>query len=98
MLKEEIYIDAADEFGTSVGVANILGYKRKKEHKEEYTKEVYKEFSDELDINGIICESIKMGKYQELEREIYRLNLKKNKRIKEITIYNKAFNKINGLT
>lgn len=98
MLKEEVYIDVADQFGTSVGVANILGYKGKREHKDKYTKEVYKEFSDELDINGIICEAIEMGKYQELQREIYKLNLKRNKRIKEITIYNKAFNIINVST
>ena len=31
MIKESVYMDVAEEFGTSVGVAHVIGYKNKKE-------------------------------------------------------------------
>ena len=33
MLKEHVYNDSADDFGCSVGVAHITGYKSKKDNK-----------------------------------------------------------------
>jgi hypothetical protein len=54
----------------------------------------FKSLSTELTINGIVCESIKAGLYQELQREIYKIKLT-NKRIKkELSIYKKAWNNI----
>jgi cell shape-determining protein MreC len=96
MLPEKIYQKAATEFGTSVGVAKILGYKSKNKHIEEYTPGEFKSLSDQMDINWIISESILDGQYTELQREIY--NLKKtNKRLKsELSIYKRAYDIING--
>lgn len=96
MLPEIIYQKASSEFGTSVGVAKILGYKKKSEHIEEYTPGEFKSLAQQMDINWIISESILDGNYKELQKEIY--NLKRtNKRLKsELSIYKRAFDKING--
>ena len=96
MLPEIIYRKASEQFGTTVGVAKILGYKKKSEHIEEITSESYKQLSNELDINWIIVECILDGNYKELEKEIYRLK-STNKRLKsELSIYNRAYKTING--
>jgi len=97
MIRQEGYEWISYTFGTSVGVANILGYKKRSEGKEEYsTPLAFKKFNDDLDINEIITESIEEGKYKELQRELYRLNQKKHPRIKEVTIYKKAWQETYG--
>lgn len=94
MLREETYIRASDEFGTSVGVASIVSYKKRKNKIDELSMTTFKSLSTELTINGIVCESIEAGLYQKLQREVYRIKLT-NKRIKkEISIYKKAWNNI----
>ena len=90
MIRESVYEEAADAFGTSVGVAHIIGYKNKKQQIKEEGVESFKSIEPELEINYTICDAIELGLYQELQRAIYRL--KNNKRIKkETTIYNKAW-------
>ena len=98
MLRQEIYEKVSDDFGVSVGVANVLGYKKLSDEKNEYEPKVFKNASDELTINEIISDAIEDGKYQHLQREIYRLNQKKHPRIKQLTIYKKAWNDTNGNT
>ena len=98
MLRQEIYEKVSEDFGVSVGVANVLGYKKLSEEKDEYEPKVFKNASDELSINEIISIAIENGKYQHLQREIYRLNQKKHPRIKELTIYKKAWKDTNGNT
>jgi hypothetical protein len=96
MLPEIIYRKASEQFGTPVGVAKILGFKKKTEHIEEITSESYKQLSKDLDVNWIIAECILDGNYKELQKEIYRLK-STNKRLKsELSIYNRAFKNING--
>ncbi len=98
MLPEIIYRKASEQFGTPVGVAKILGYKKKTDHIEEITSESYKQLSKDLDVNWIIAECILDGNYKELEREIYRLK-STNKRLKsELSIYKRAYKNINGET
>lgn len=97
MLPEKIYQKASEVFGVSVGVAKILGYKKKRDHIEEITPESYKQLSKELDINWIISDTIYDGTYKKLQREIYRLK-KTNKRLKnELSIYKRAYKEINGI-
>lgn len=98
MLRQEIYEKVSEDFGVSIGVANVLGYKKLSEEKDEYEPKVFKNASDELSINEIISIAIEDGKYQHLQREIYRLNQKKHPRIKELTIYKKAWKDTNGNT
>ena len=93
MIKESVYEEAADAFGTSVGVAHIIAYKNKKQQIKEEGIESFKSIEPDLEINYIICDAIELGMYQELQRAIYRL--RNNKRIKkETTLYDKAFNEI----
>jgi hypothetical protein len=94
MLKEHVYNDSADDFGCSVGVAHITGYKSKKDNITEYSKEDYKELSDELDINDIIIESIDRGIYQTLMRGVLKSE-KDGRKLKPLTIYKKQLN--NGI-
>ena len=93
MIKEHVYEEAANAFGTSVGVAHVIGFKNKKQQIKEEGIESFKSIEPDLEINYIICDAIELGIYQELQRAIYRL--RNNKRIKkETTLYNKAFNEI----
>lgn len=94
MIREHVYEEAADEFGTSVGVAHIIGYKTKKETIQEDGIEMYKETKDELIINGIICDAIDLELYQELQREIFKIKQTGNKRLKLLTIYRRAFQQL----
>ena len=90
MLKEATYTQAAEEFGTSVGVAHAIGYKNKKEQIKEGGIESFKSIEPDLEVNYIILDAIDENKYQELQREIYKIRLKGDKRLKETTIYKKA--------
>ncbi len=89
-----MYGKIADEFGTSVGVAHIIGYKTKKETIQEDGIELYKETKDDLIINSIICDVIYLELYQELQREIFKIKQKGNKRLKLLTIYRRAFQQL----
>ncbi len=91
MLREEVYQKVASEFGTSVGVANILGFKRKEDHVLEYTPESYKKLSDNADINGIICKAIDLDWYQRLQRAIWEVKKGASPKAKEVTIYKRAW-------
>ena len=91
MIKESTYTQAAEEFGTSVGVAHITGYKNKKQQIEEEGIESFKTIEPDLELNAIICDTIEIGLYQQLQREIYKIKQRGDKRLKETTIYNRAF-------
>ena len=91
MIKESVYMDVAEEFGTSVGVAHVIGYKNKKEQIKAEGIESFKVIEGDLELNAIICDAIEIDKYQELQRAIYNIRLKGDKRLKETTIYNRAF-------
>ena len=90
MLKEATYSQAAEEFGTSVGVAHAIGYKNKREQIREEGIESFKVIEPDLELNAIICDAIEINLYQELQRAIYKIRLKGDKRLKETTIYNRA--------
>ena len=93
MIKESVYEEAANAFGTSVGIAHVIGYKNKKQQIKEEGIESFKSIEPDLEINYIICDTIELGIYQKLQRAIYKL--RNNKRIKkETTLYDKAFNEI----
>ena len=91
MIKESVYESVAEEFGTSVGVAHIIGYKTKKDTIREEGIESFNDVKDDMTINGIINDAIEIGIYQKLQREVYKIKQKKDKRLKETTIYNRAF-------
>jgi len=90
MIKESTYVEAATAFGTPVGVAHIIGYKNKKEQIKEDGIESFKIIEPDLELNAIICDAIEIGEYQQLQREIYKIKQRGDKRLKETTIYKKA--------
>ena len=95
MLRQEVYENTALTFGVSVGVANIMGYTKFEDTKKDYTPKVYKKVSDELDINMIVNKVIELGKYKQFQKLLYTTRKKnKNPRIKELTIYKKAWKEL----
>ncbi len=96
MLREEVYDRLIEEFGVTIAVAQILGYKHIEDEKEDYEPTEYRSMKSQLDVNWIISESIETNKYQVLQRELFRLKGKSSPKIKETTIYNKVWKDING--
>ena len=96
MLKQEAYEKVSEVFGTVVGVASMVKVMEMDEVSPDMVggAEEYKRFSDEIDINMIILNSIDAGKYKDLQRSIYLLNKNRHPRTKELTIYKKAWNNI----
>jgi len=92
MLKEDVYIKSAEYFGTSIGVASIIG----KKVITEVDDITFKKYNEDETINTIIKKAIDTNQYQSLQRNIYKLNLKRDRRIKESTIYKKAWDITNG--
>jgi hypothetical protein len=94
MIKEQVYVETADLFGTSVGVAHVIGFKNKREQIKESGLESFKVIEPDLIINNIICDSIEIDAYQELQRAVYKIKQRGDGRLKETTIYNRAFKEI----
>ena len=90
MIKESVYAEAATAFGTSIGVAHVIGYKNKREQIKEEGIESFKKIEGDLEINYIILDAIDENKYQELQREVYKIKQRGDRRLKETTIYRKA--------
>ena len=90
MIKEETYNQVATEFATAIGVAHIIGFKTKKDQIKEAGVESFKKIEPDLEINAIVCDAIEFDLYQELQRSIYEIR-QTNKKLKEITIYRRAF-------
>jgi hypothetical protein len=93
MIRSETFQWISDEFGISIGVAKIMGFKKLSDEKEELGEIRFKQWDGELTINEIITSAIDTDKYQPLQREIYRLK-GKGSRAKELTIYKKAWRDI----
>jgi hypothetical protein len=91
MIKESTYEQAAEEFGTSIGVAHIIGFKNKKEQIQEEGVESFKTIEPDLELNAMICDAIEINMYHQLQREIYKIKQRGDKRLKETTIYSRAF-------
>lgn len=88
MLSDNVYIDVAEEFNVSVGVAHAIH----KGVRELETKEEVVKYNDERFIDTCIIRCIERGKYKELQRAIYRVRREMGKRkVKEVTIYRKAW-------
>lgn len=90
MLKESVFERVANEYGASIGVANIFKVQPLEECRGDFESDKdYKEYEEELTINHIICKAVELGKYQKLQRLIYKI--KSDKRLKDLTIYRRAW-------
>jgi hypothetical protein len=96
MLKEEVFDRAAQEFGTSIGVAKIYKVQPLNEYKEEIKDDTaFNKYERELQINYIIVDSVDLGLYRELQRTLYDLKVNRKSTIKdEFRLYRKAFKEI----
>lgn len=98
MLKTEVYLKTANEFGVSVGIASMVRFSPLTDSVDMVDKLTYKRMSSDLMINKIITECINIGEYKTLQRELYRIKASKGKRkISELTIYKEAMKTINSL-
>ena len=96
MLKEEVFDRAAQEFGTSIGVAKIYKVQPLNEYKEEIKDDTaFDKYERELQINYIIVDAVDLGLYKELQQTIWDIKTKRKSKIKdELRLYKKAFKEI----
>jgi hypothetical protein len=96
MLKEEVFDRAAQEFGTSIGVAKIYKIQPLDEYKEEIKDDTaFDKYEKELQINYIIVDAVDLGLYRELQQTLWDIKVKRKSKIKdELRLYRKAFKEI----
>jgi hypothetical protein len=88
MLPEKVYMDVAEDFGVSVGVAHAIH----KGVRELQSREEIRDYNDDRYISGVVLRCIEKGRYNDLQRTIYRIKQQAGKRkLKEVTIYKKAW-------
>jgi hypothetical protein len=88
MLPEKVYMEVAEDFGVSVGVAHAIH----KGVRELNTKEEISDYNEDRYISGVVLRCIERGRYKDLQRTIYRIRGEMGKRkVKEVTIYKKAW-------
>jgi hypothetical protein len=90
MIRSETFQWISEEFGVSIGIAKIMGFKKLSEERVELGEPKWKQWDGELTINGIITSAIEREEYQPLQRELYRLKSKGSK-ARELTIYKRAW-------
>ena len=96
MLKEEVFDRAAQEFGTSIGVAKIYKVQPLDEYKEEIKDDTaFGKYKKELEMNYIIVDAVDLGLYKELQQTIWDIKTKRKSKIKDdLRLYKKAFKEI----
>jgi hypothetical protein len=96
MLKEEVFDRAAQEFGTSIGVAKIFKMQPLTEYKEEIKDDLaFDKYKKELEINNIIVDVVDLGLYKELQMTIWDIKTKRKSKIQDdLRLYRKAYKEI----
>lgn len=91
MLKDSDYYKISEEYQTSVGIATHISFG-------DATKQrIPKSLSEDLDLTAIINHAISIGVYQQMIRKVRELDRKRGvRRIKDITLYKKAFELCKG--
>lgn len=84
MLRQTDYIKMADDYSTSIGMATYINF-------ESTDDMVKKRKGDDLTINEIVANSIEAGIYQQLIRKVYELQNGRRGKIKDSTIYKRAY-------
>jgi hypothetical protein len=84
MLRQTDYIKMADDYSTSIGMATYINF-------ESTDDMIKKRKGDDLTINEIVANSIEGGIYQQLIRKVYELQNGRRGKIKDSTIYKRAY-------
>ena len=80
MIRQDTYVRISEEFGTAVGMARGMDMWDASTHK----------ITDDMRCNELIYHTIEDGSYQQIRREVLRLEKIARRGIKELTIYKKA--------
>lgn len=80
MIRQDTYVRISEEFGTAVGMARGMDMWDASTHK----------ITDDMRCNELIYHTIEDGSYQQIRREVIRLEKIARRGIKELTIYKKA--------
>ena len=86
MLRDTDYMKIASEYNTSIGVATMINYMDR--------VDVIKKnrlYHDDSLINEVVANSIDEGIYKEVIRKVYELQKGRRGRIKDSTIYKRAY-------
>ena len=84
MLRQTDYIKMADDYSTSIGMATYINF-------ESTDDMIKKRKGDDLTINEIVANSIEVGIYQQLIRKVYELQNGRRGKVKDSTIYKRAY-------
>ena len=84
MLRQTDYIKMADDYSTSIGMATYINF-------ESTDDMIKKRKGDDLTINEIVANSIEGGIYQQLIRKVYELQKGRRGKVKDSTIYKRAY-------
>lgn len=84
MLRQTDYIKMADDYSTSIGMATYVQFESTDDMKKKYR-------GDDTTINEIVANSIEGGIYQQLIRKVYELQNGRRGKVKDSTIYKRAY-------
>lgn len=86
MLRDTDYMKIASEYSTSIGVAMGINFMDKVD-----VIKKSKLYGDDSIINEIVANSVEDGIYKEVIRKVYELQKGRRGRIKDSTIYKRAY-------
>jgi hypothetical protein len=86
MLRDTDYMKIAEEYSTSIGVATMINYMERVD-----VVKKNKLFADDSVINEVIAFAVEDGIYKEFIRKVYELQRGRKGRIKDSTIYKRAY-------
>lgn len=86
MLRDTDYMKIAEEYSTSVGVAMDINYM----DKVDVIRKIGSK-TDDFVINEVVVNSIAEGIYKKVIRKVYQLEKNRRGRIKDSTIYKRAY-------
>jgi hypothetical protein len=85
MLRDTDYLKIANEYSTSIGMATWINFESK-------GNMMRKGRGDEATINELVAIAVEEGIYPEFIKRVYELQRNRKGRIKDSTIYKKAYN------
>ncbi len=86
MLRDTDYMKIAEEYSTSIGVATMINYMERVD-----VIKKNKLLVDDSTINEVVAMAVEDGIYQKVIRKVYELQRGRRGRIKDSTIYKRAY-------
>jgi hypothetical protein len=86
MLRDTDYMKIAEDYSTSIGVATMINYMDRID-----VVKKHKSINDDSVINEMVALSVEAGIYNRFIRKVYELQRGRKGRIKDSTIYKRAY-------